>query len=324
MGLLSFLFSSKKKTESRQSSVRSCPFHEPYIILGVETTGLYPSTDKIIQLSAIKYSTQGIPLVTYDTYLNPGVPIPSRITNLTGITDETVQNAPTVEQVRGAFLGFLSNLTIIGYNVNLDLRFLSAAFGDTLNGRNYIDAKSIAHMFFHCSDDKLSTVATECGFVPNGNFHNSLVDCEAVAFILSLVEDFPIAEYSKTFHISDEKPRHFEVKYPAYSNLKLSEIFPQTLNFDHAHPFFGKSIVFTGTLRMPRAEAAQLAVNVGAFVKSEVSSKTDFLVVGSPDINFVDDEGMSKKQKTALTLNQAGKAHVEVICENEFLQLLRN
>lgn len=263
------------------------------------------------------------PIETYNTYLNPGISIPPHITKINGITDKTVQDAPTVEQIRDGFLAFLSNLTIIGYNVNFDLRFLSAAFGNTLDGRNYIDAKSIAHMFFRCSNYKLPTVATECGFVPNGNFHNSLVDCEAVAFILSLVEDFPIAEYSKTFYISDDKPRHSEVKYPAYSRMKLSEIVPQIGNFDHAHPFFGKSIVFTGTLRMSRAEAAQLAVDVGALVKSEVSSKTDFLVVGTPDINFVDDNGMSRKERKALELNQAGKAHIKVICENEFLHLIQ-
>lgn len=201
MGLFSVLFSSKKKMESRQSSVRSCPFHEPYIILDVETTGLKSDIDKIIQLTAIKYSTNGTPIETYNTYLNPGISIPPHITKINGITNKTVQDAPTVEQIRDGFLAFLSNLTIIGYNVNFDLRFLSAAFGNTLDGRNYIDAKSIAHMFFRCSNYKLPTVATECGFVPNGNFHNSLVDCEAVAFILSLVEDFPIAEYSKTFYI---------------------------------------------------------------------------------------------------------------------------
>lgn len=74
---------------------------------------------------------------------------------------------------------------------------------------------------------------------------------------------------------------------------------------------------------MPRAEAVQLAANVGAFVKSEVSSKTDFLVVGSPDINFVDDDGMSRKERTAFELNQAGKAHIKVICESEFLHLIQ-
>lgn len=320
MEWLSALFSPAKGT-GRKSSVASCPCSVPYVILDVETTGLSPATDKIIQLSAIKYSAQGTPIDTYDTYLNPGVHIPSRITSITGISDEMVRNSPTSDQIKDQFLSFVSDLLLVGYNVSFDLRFLTAEFGDFLNGREYVDALPIARNFPCCSDYKLSTVAKECGFSPDGGFHNSLADCEAVAAVLSRL-DVPIEEYLKIFG-SSSCQRAPSLGLSAYPhNTSLKNIVPRKSNFDPLHPFYQKNVVFTGTLGIERAEAAQFVVDVGGFVKSAVSGKTDFLVVGSQDINLVGEAGMSSKEEKAFALNQAGKAHIKVLCESEFLQML--
>lgn len=321
MGLFSSLFSPTKKV-NRISSVLSCPHTEPYVILDVETTGLSPTADKIIQLSSIKYSANGTPLDFYNTYLNPGTHIPSRITKITGVTDETVRNAPTADQVRPHFLSFIADSLLVGYNVTFDLRFLSAEFGDALCGREYVDVLPITRKYLYCSDYKLSTVAEECGFSPDGGFHNALTDCEAVAAVLSYL-NIPIEKHAKAFIASPSCQKTFNTGFSSYPHTtSLKNITPQKNSFDPQHPLFKKNIVFTGTLRMERAEAAQLAVDAGAVVKSAVSGKTDFLVVGAQDINLVGEDGMSSKQEKAFALNQAGKAHIKIICENEFLYMI--
>lgn len=323
MGLPSALFSHAKKT-SRKSLVVSCSCSVPYIILDVETTGLNPATDKIIQLSAIKYSTQGIPTDTYDTYLNPGVHIPSKITNITGISDEMVQNTPISDQIKDQFLSFISDFLLVGYNISFDLRFLAAEFGDFLNDREYVDALPLARRFLCCSDYKLSTVAEECGFSPDNGFHNSLVDCEAVAAVLSYL-DMPFEECSKRFFVSQSSQGQRTSSTGSMTSsyrTNLKNIVSQKSCFDPLHPFYQKNVVFTGTLGIERADAAQFVVDVGGFVKSAVSGKTDFLVVGSQDINLVGEDGMSSKEEKAFTLNQAGKAHIKVLCESEFLQMI--
>lgn len=321
MGWLSTLFPSAKEPDKRSSAL-ACQCSMPYVILDVETTGLDSVTDKIIQLSAIKYSAQGAPIDTYDTYLNPGVHIPSKITKITGITDATVRNAPTVEQVSKQFLSFISDLLLVGYNVTFDLRFLAAEVGDALSGREYVDVLSIARKYLYCADYKLSTVAEKCGFSPSGSFHNALTDCNAVAAVLSCL-DVSIEDYSKIFIVSPPCQKAPATGFSAYPHsTDLKSIIPQKNFFDPQHPLFHKKIVFTGTLRMERADAAQLAVDVGAIVRSSVSSKTDFLVVGAQDINLVGEDGMSAKQEKAFALNQAGKAHIKIICENEFLQMV--
>jgi len=319
-----FTFLSCAEFPVRTSRVKSSPADAPYVILDVETTGKFPGEDKIIQLSAIKYSAQGIATDTYNTYLDPGRPIPSRITKLTGITDDMVWHQPTAGQVRGRFLSFLSDLVLVGYNVTFDLRFLASEFGDTLVGRKYMDVCQIAKQHIRCPDYKLSTVAGACGFSPKNGFHNALTDCEAVAAVLSHLNLPVIEEFTSTFNSPPPYRKPDTAGDPAYpKRVDLKSITPQTTSIDPQHPLFQKKIVFTGTLRMERAEAAQLAVNAGAVVRFGVSSKTDFLVVGAQDVNFVGEDGMSEKQEKAFALNQSGKAHIKIISENEFLQMIQ-
>lgn len=83
----------------------------------------------------------------------------------------------------------------------------------------------------------------------------------------------------------------------------------------------GKAVVFTGALSFPRAAAKSLAEAAGATVKSAVSKRTDYLVVGEQDEIIVGCDGMSDKEEKAAALNAKG-ASIAVISEQEFLKLL--
>lgn len=175
MSFFDFLF--KKKI------THSCPHSSTYVILDVETTGLNPSADKIIQLSAIKYDTTGRPIDSYDTYLNPGIPIPAEASKVNRITDQMVADAPRAEDVRDAFFDFLGDCLLVGYNTTFDLKFIESSFDGRFTGCLYVDALSIARKTFDVPNYKLQTAASSVGF-KSSRFHNSLVDCEAVAAIL--------------------------------------------------------------------------------------------------------------------------------------------
>lgn len=175
MGFFDFLF--KKK------STLSCPHASEYVILDVETTGLSPASDRIIQISAIKYDTAGQPIASYDTYLNPGIPIPSEASKVNGITDQMVAAAPRAEDIRDVFFDFLGDCLLVGYNTTFDLKFIESAFDGRFTGCPYVDVLAIARKAFDLPNYKLQTVATSVGF-KSARFHNSLVDCEAVAAVL--------------------------------------------------------------------------------------------------------------------------------------------
>lgn len=166
------------------SNVQSCPHSDTYVILDTETTGLDAQKDSIIQLTAIKYACDGTAIDCFNTYLNPGRSIPAHITQLTGITNRMVAKAPTSSQVEQDFFSFIGTSLIVGYNTRFDLRFLQHTFKESFHGCNYVDALQIARNLFDLPDYKLETVSTSIGFSPNGQHHNALIDCQAVAAIL--------------------------------------------------------------------------------------------------------------------------------------------
>lgn len=319
MCALPFFHFGKKATE-RSSSVCGCHCNTPYVILDVETTGLNPGNDKIIQLSAIRYDCSGRPLGFFNTYVNPGIHIPTSASKINGITDALLQSAPSIDDVREDFLRFVGDELIIGYNITFDLRFLNCEFLGAFEGRIYIDALQIARSFFNSPDYRLETVSSSIGFIPSGNYHDSFIDCEAVAAILSSIGEIDIDDFSHKFSCSSST--HSRIRQHRH-NPSVRDITPaSTFDCNPDHPLYGKNIVFTGELHVDRKTAWQLAANVGGIVKSSVSKKTHFLVVGHQDTNLVGDDGMSTKEETAYALNASGTAQIQIIGEDKFFELL--
>ncbi len=208
MGLLEFfsrLFQANIPL-TRTSSYHACAHSSSYVILDTETTGLDPFSDKIIQISAIKYNPDGAPVDFFDTYINPGIPIPPNITKINHITDRKVAKAPTAEQIQEQFLTFLDTSLIVGYNTAFDLRFLNRTFLDLFIGRSYVDVLAISKQFFDLPNYKLQTVSSAVGFYPDGWFHDAFSDCEAVAAILHhLSEPGLLQDFTKQFYMSKER-----------------------------------------------------------------------------------------------------------------------
>lgn len=86
--------------------------------------------------------------------------------------------------------------------------------------------------------------------------------------------------------------------------------------------FYGKTVVFTGTLSsMVRSKAQQAIADIGGIFGNAITKDTDFLVVGQQDYKVVGDDGMSSKQEKAIKLIEKGAA-IEIISENDFLRNL--
>ena len=94
-----------------------------YVVIDIETTGLTPLYDEIIEFAAIKIENDSI-VDSYSTLIKPSQPISSFITSLTGITNELVENAPKIENVIDNIISFIADKTIVGHNVSFDINFL--------------------------------------------------------------------------------------------------------------------------------------------------------------------------------------------------------
>ncbi|UFJ42743.1 ATP-dependent DNA helicase DinG [Brevibacillus humidisoli] len=98
-----------------------------FIVIDFETTGNQPRQgDKIIQIGAVAID-DGIITDHFSTFVHPGGPIPPMITSLTGITDEMVADAPTLEEVLPQLLRLLDKRTFVAHNASFDLSFLQEA-----------------------------------------------------------------------------------------------------------------------------------------------------------------------------------------------------
>lgn len=102
------------------------PLPLDYVALDIETTGFSPSTEAITELGAVKIRNGKIQ-DRFSRLVNPGRHIPSRITSLTGITDDMVAAEPALNETLPDFLDWLEDDPIIGHNVRFDLSFLAAA-----------------------------------------------------------------------------------------------------------------------------------------------------------------------------------------------------
>jgi len=94
-----------------------------YVALDLETTGLRSEHDAIIEIGAVKFR-EGEVLETWSSLVNPQRPIPHKITQLTGITQIEVNQAPALASVISSFKSFVKDYPIVGHNVSFDLGFL--------------------------------------------------------------------------------------------------------------------------------------------------------------------------------------------------------
>lgn len=99
-------------------------YTKDYVVFDLETTGLMPETDEIIELSGIKVRN-GQAEEEFSTLINPGIPIPYTATRINGITDSMVAEAPSLADALANFLDFIGNDILVGHNIHsFDMNFL--------------------------------------------------------------------------------------------------------------------------------------------------------------------------------------------------------
>lgn len=156
-----------------------------YIAVDVETTGLNPARDRLLEIGAARI-VEGKVEETYQTFIDAGVEVPVRITGLTGITDEMRLSGKRPEQAIPEFLEFCKELPILGHNVSFDFGFLKqAAMNQGLDfEREALDTLKIARRLLpELPSRRLPDL---CAYyqVDPGNSHRALDDALSAHFLL--------------------------------------------------------------------------------------------------------------------------------------------
>lgn len=288
---------------------RISTFPSEYVVIDTETTGLDPSRDFLIEIAAIKVHNSEI-IDTFSSLINPGIPVDSYITKLTGITNEELQVAPAAGEVLFEYYNFIGQDIVVGHNVHFDINFLYDAFIEYIGkifSNNFIDTLPLSRKYLKgLSSYKLSEL-TKTLDIPVGNFHRALSDCEATNFLFEKIKNLPLSE------TTNSNTSHY---------ICTKDIVANNTDFDESHPLYNKTCVFTGTLaKMDRKNAMQIVVDFGGHVSNSVTQKTNYLVIGNYDYCPSVKDGKSTKQKKAESLKLTGK-DIEIISEDVFYDMI--
>lgn len=152
-----------------------------YIVIDVETTGLSPDDDRIIEVAAVKCENDRI-VDSFHSLINPGRRIPSNVTKLTGIKNADVAGAPDMDAVAPELSEFIDNLPLVAHNANFDVKFIANAFkrAGVSKGMLYIDTLVLSRNAFpDMPNHKLSTLINELGLLDHEQEHRAMSDVEA-------------------------------------------------------------------------------------------------------------------------------------------------
>lgn len=187
------------------------------IVYDTETTGLSVSKgDRILEFSAEKFLVEeDFELKLIDNiqiFINPQFPIPPKVTEIHGITDEFIADKPTEAQVFDKIFEWMNDAIVCGHNVSFDNRFISDMFErhgetftpvlvlDTLQAaRDLVDAKSVP-------DNKLATIAKLYGCDEGMTFHTAKDDVHVCGKLLQVFLD----EYREKIEEHNDKPKTAE------------------------------------------------------------------------------------------------------------------
>ena len=161
------------------------PLTAEFVAFDLETTGLSHKTDEITEIGAAIYRDGEI-VDQFQTFVNPGRPLTQQIIDLTGITDDMLRDAPSIEEVLPKFLEFCGGRPLAAHNADFDVSFILAAcrrLGISYEP-TYLDTLILAqNLLPELGKYKLNIVA-EALNLPEFNHHRAVDDGMTVAHML--------------------------------------------------------------------------------------------------------------------------------------------
>lgn len=306
-----------------------------YVVIDTETTGLDYEYCSIIEVSAVRCSGGSVvdkftslvkpePVTTYYPCRNDGAGewvtryVDQYITDLTGITNEMLAEAPEPEEVMPKLLDFLGASVLIGHNANFDVNFLYDAAMDTCGkplANDFIDTLRIARKVFpDLKHHRLSDVAEACG-VTGEDAHRAEADCMTTAGCY---------EHMKSRILQSETESDFQHRFMKSTDYAdgLRNITATVEQIDDTNPVYGKTVVFTGAMTtMSRKEGFQLVANLGGIPADSITKKTNYLVIGGEEFASCVKNGKTKKMQKAESYQAKGE-EITILSESAFFDMI--
>ena len=214
-------------TKQLVENSRNQSFDDPYVVFDIETTGFSPLSDRIIEIGAVKV-VNGTITDKFSTFVNPDIPIPFRIEQLTSINDSMVLPAPKIDKVLPDFLKFCEGCALVAHNASFDVSFiahnaeeLGLPFDPTV-----LDTVTLARILLpQLNRYKLDTVAKALN-VSLENHHMAVDDAGATAEIfvafLKMLKERDISTLDELNKLSELDEEGIK-KLPTYHIIILAK-----------------------------------------------------------------------------------------------------
>ena len=201
--------------------------HAPYVVFDIETTGFSALKDKIIEIGAVKVENGRI-TERFSEFVNPQIPIPFRIEELTSINDNMVADAPTIDVILPKFEKFCEGCVMVAHNAEFDMSFIRKNYEDLGIEREdtVVDTVGMARFLLpQLNRFKLDTVAKAVG-VSLEHHHRAVDDASCTADIF--VKFIQMCEERDIFNLDELNEKgtvsvHSIQKMPTYHAIILAK-----------------------------------------------------------------------------------------------------
>ncbi len=293
-----------------------------FVVLDLETTGLDPHTDEIIEFGAIRVNRDSDTHTAFGTLVKPQKGIPRLITSVTGITQAMVDKdgVPLAEALTD-FIEFIGDLPLVTYNAEFDIGFLQQASrrqGHSLNNKYTCALKMARTAWPGLPSYKLADLAKR-GNLSEDDPHRAVGDSKrALIIFVSAVQR--VGKVSWTTPPLEPVVGKARVHSPKYEHMLQVEHGVAVKAYP-AGPLFGEVVVVTGACSISRSQMAEIAAKAGCEVMERVTKRTTILVTGTRDPSLYDGKEKSTKLLHAESLIKEGQS-LRVLTEMDFMKIV--
>ena len=304
----SSIVSSISATKLDLHTITSMRQFKECILLDTETTGLSRNTDRVIEVGIAKMNGSDIAEV-FNSLINPERQISQSASAVNGIFNSDVEDAPVFGDIAQEICEAVDGQVIAGYNVKFDIDFLGSELSRAgLYAKiSYVDVLRLAREAYPSLENhKLETGARHLNLISStdSQHHRAMDDAVLTGNIL-------VRCFSDILSSHDEKSRRSKERREEADTLRR-ERYAQS-------PLLDKTFAFTGEFVSGREAVESMAANVGALLRTSVSSRLNYLVVGN--VSNLPDWAIARKLGNADELIASGK-NIQKISEAEYLKLI--